>query len=56
MTGLVIRRALENQRRWHDVVAALGAIADGGHEWDGDPAEWVRRQRRADTRSHPSGA
>lgn len=45
-----LRRALEDQRRWHDVAAALGTIADRGHDWDGDPAEWVRRQRRADTR------
>jgi len=51
-----LRRALEDQRRWHDVVAALGTIADRGHEWDGDPAQWVRRQRQADTRSHSSGA
>jgi hypothetical protein len=24
---------------------ALGSIPDAGHEWDDDPAEWVRRQR-----------
>ena len=25
--------------------AALGRVEDGGHEWDDDPAGWVRQQR-----------
>jgi Arc/MetJ family transcription regulator len=45
-----VRRALEDQRRWDDIVASLGKIADDGHEWDADPAKWVRHQRRADAR------
>lgn len=45
-----LRRALEDQRRWHDIVASLGTIADGGHAWDRDPADWVRGQRRGDVR------
>lgn len=45
-----IRRALEDERRWDDIVAALGKIADEGHDWDADPAAWVRRQRRGDAR------
>jgi hypothetical protein len=45
-----VRRALEDQRRWDDIVASLGKIADDGHEWDSDPATWVRHQRRADAR------
>jgi len=45
-----VRRALEDQRRWDDILASLGTIADTGHEWDEDPAAWVRRQRRADIR------
>ena len=44
----LIRRALEDERRWDDIEAALSALPDGGHDWDDDPAEWVRRQRRGD--------
>jgi hypothetical protein len=25
---------------------ALGSLADSGHDWDSDPAEWVRAARR----------
>ena len=28
----------------------LGQLRDTGHDWDDDPAEWVRTQRRGDTR------
>lgn len=45
-----VRRALEDERRWDDIVAALGKIAEEGHEWDKAPDAWVRRQRRADAR------
>ncbi|HVF76169.1 MAG TPA: hypothetical protein VM938_14120 [Acidimicrobiales bacterium] len=41
---------LDDERRWDDIEAALGAIADTGHEWDDDPATWVREQRRGDVR------
>ena len=41
----LIRRGLDDERRWDDIEAALGAIPDKGHEWDDDPGEWVRRQR-----------
>lgn len=41
----LIRRGLDDERRWDDIEAALGAIPDTGHEWDDDPAEWVRSQR-----------
>jgi metal-responsive CopG/Arc/MetJ family transcriptional regulator len=43
-----LRRALDDERRWEDIEAGLGAIADSGHEWDADPAGWVRAQRRSD--------
>lgn len=46
----LIRRALEEERRWDEIEAALGTISDTGHEWDDDPAAWVRRQRRGDDR------
>ena len=46
----LIRRALEEERRWDDIEGALSSLADVGHAWDGDPAEWVRRQRGGDER------
>jgi hypothetical protein len=44
------RRALEDERRWQLIVSAAGSIPDTGHEWDADPAAWVRAQRRGDPR------
>lgn len=46
----LIRRGLEDERRWDDIEAALGTLADEGHDWDDNPAEWVRAQRRGDAR------
>ena len=46
----LVRRGLENERRWDDIEAALGGLPDTGHEWDDDSAAWVRRQRHADPR------
>ena len=46
----LIRRCLEDEQRWDEIEAALGSIPDAGHEWDDDPAEWVRQQRRSDPR------
>ena len=43
-----VRRALDDERRWELIESSLGTIADHGHEWDEDPAEWVRGQRHAD--------
>jgi Arc/MetJ-type ribon-helix-helix transcriptional regulator len=43
-----LRRALDDERRWEDIDAGLGALADSGHDWDADPAGWVRAQRRSD--------
>lgn len=45
----IIRRSLDDERRWDDLEQSLGSIADEGHEWDEDPAGWVRDQRRADS-------
>lgn len=44
----LIRRALEDEQRWDDIEAALGSIDDTGHDWDADPAAWVRAQRSGD--------
>ena len=49
----LIQRGLDDERRRDDIEAALGGISDTGHDWDDDPAEWVRRQRRGDR--HRSG-
>ncbi|MGH2771411.1 MAG: hypothetical protein ACRDJF_12955 [Actinomycetota bacterium] len=46
----MIRRALDDERRWEEIEAALGTIPDHGHEWDEDPAAWVRAQRTGDIR------
>ena len=43
-----VRNALEDERRWEDIEAGLGALAGREHEWDADPAGWVRAQRYAD--------
>lgn len=41
---------LDEERRWNEIEAALGAIGDHGHEWDEDPAAWVSRGRRENSR------
>ena len=46
----LIKRGLEDERRWDDIESALGKVPDSGHEWDDDPAMWVRRQRQGDRR------
>ena len=45
-----IRQALDEERRWDEIEAAMGALADTEHEWDADPAAWVRQQRLQDER------
>lgn len=46
-----VRRALEEHARDEALEAAFGAIDDTGHEWDDDPAGWVRSQRADDRRA-----
>jgi hypothetical protein len=43
-------QSAEDKRRWDEIIASLGSIPDHGHEWDEDPAAWVRAQRRGDPR------
>jgi len=43
-----VRGALEEERRWEDIEAGLGALAGREHEWDRDPAGWVNAQRYSD--------
>lgn len=40
-----IQGALEREARWADIEAAAGAL-DADHEWEADPQQWVRQQRR----------
>lgn len=43
-----IRLALEDEMRWDVIESSLASIPATGHEWDADPAAWVRLSRRAD--------
>jgi hypothetical protein len=43
-----IERALDQVVRLRLLDSAAGSIPDTGHEWDEDPAGWVRRQRFGD--------
>ncbi|MEA2199143.1 MAG: hypothetical protein QOJ25_3194 [Solirubrobacteraceae bacterium] len=45
-----VQRALDDERRWEDIEGAIGALTDSEHDWDADPAAWVREQRSADRR------
>ena len=45
-----LRRALDDERRWDQIASAVGALGEGEHEWDDDPARWVRSQRALDSR------
>ncbi len=45
-----VAHALDDERRWELIETSIGSIADGDHDWDRDPAAWVRDQRRADDR------
>jgi Arc/MetJ family transcription regulator len=42
--------AIENASRAELLRSSFGSIKDSGHEWDADPASWVRDQRRSDRR------
>jgi Arc/MetJ family transcription regulator len=48
-----IERAIHQEFRWADLEATHGAIAGHDHDWDPDPAAWVRQQRRA-AKAHSS--
>lgn len=47
----VIRERLDVEERMAGIIASFGCISDTGHDWDEDPAAWVRAQRRADPRA-----
>jgi hypothetical protein len=43
-----LTRALEDERRWDEILGSIGTIGDAGHDWDEDPGAWVSAQRLAD--------
>ena len=45
-----IIEAVERHRRAMHLRKAAGVLRDSEHEWDDDPAAWVRRQRSGDPR------
>ena len=45
-----VEAALDDERRWELIESSLGSIEAKSHEWDNDPASWVREQRRVDER------
>lgn len=47
----LIRRGLDDERRWDEIESALGQMDDTGHEWDDNPAAWVRSQRSDERRA-----
>ena len=47
----VVRTAIDNEQRWDEIEANLGALTDSDHDWDADPAAWVRSQRRGERRA-----
>ena len=46
-----VRRALDDVRRREAIQAAIGTVADGGHDWDDDPAAYIHAARRVDPRA-----
>ena len=41
---------LDDLERWERLRSLRGSVLDQGHDWDADPAGWVRRQRTTDPR------
>jgi metal-responsive CopG/Arc/MetJ family transcriptional regulator len=46
----LIRRGLDDERRWDEIESALAGLVDSDHDWDDDVAGWVRSQRQGDRR------
>lgn len=45
-----VERAVKEDQQWSALEEAAGALAGTAHDWDADPAAWVRAQRRDDSR------
>jgi metal-responsive CopG/Arc/MetJ family transcriptional regulator len=48
-----VRRALDDERRWEDIEAAIGALTASEHAWDADPAAWSTGQSVREHRQLP---
>jgi hypothetical protein len=48
--GRTMSGTLWAKRRWDDIEWSLGTLAGSAHDWDADPAAWVRAQRQGDAR------
>jgi Arc/MetJ family transcription regulator len=46
----MMRRSLDDERRWDEIETALGALGSDGGLWGDDPAGRVHAERRADER------
>jgi hypothetical protein len=46
----LLRRSPGDESRWDEILSSIGTIEDRGHDWDRDPAAWVRAQRSGDQR------
>lgn len=46
-----VQAAVESRRRWKLIEQAAGSVSERQHEWDADPAAWVRLRRRGGSRS-----
>lgn len=42
--------AVDHQMRAELIRSSRGSIESRGHDWDDDPADWLRGQRRSDRR------
>ena len=47
----VVRAAIDDEQRWDEIEAGLGALAGTDHDWDADTAAWVRSQRGDERRA-----
>lgn len=45
-----VERAVEESRRWAAIDDSAALFSEDSHDWDSDPAAWVRAQRRGDDR------
>jgi len=46
-----VQATIQNEARWDSLRSAFGSIPAEGHDWDQDPAGWVREQRSDTSRS-----
>lgn len=45
-----VTKALDDARRWEEILESVGSLPEGAGEWGEDPEGWVERERRSDSR------